>query len=349
MPESITQINTLQDGTTTFGEYPDPAIQASIEVQHNKKKNAEANFQATVDLNNLNSQYSDALAFARSYFTDRGLEPAPLRVIDRETLHRAYNIEGITMDDMIGQEEGRSVNGRALVIENQELIEMFGDDFVLGMALHEAAHSLNTGEHLVRTVEEHGKRIALGGIATHTGTMSKADLRKSTKASVVGDFWEEAFADLTRVRALRALGRTHDIEGNTNPFQTQNGTTLMGVPNETVADQPGIISLPAEFAFLAKTIEDKNWMARGPSNFTAYALELLDNRAPGLYDDLLASRQDPAKQRDAIRKIESIRPGLYRQLRDLEYNERDFVHGLKLVMEALDAGVEERNQKAPAT
>ena len=112
---------------------------------------------------------------------------------------------------------------------------------------------------------------------------------------------------------------------------------VIGVPNGTVIDQPNVISFPAEFTASAKA----TLIARNASNFAAYGLELLDNRVPGLYDDLLASRQDPTKQRDAIRKIESIRPGLYRELRELEYTTEDFLHGLKLVIEALGSSQSE--------
>lgn len=334
MAEITTQINTLQDGTTNVGKYPDAAIQATIETQDIRRISNGANFQAVVDLNNLNNRYTDVLTLTERYFVDKGLTPAPLRVIDRETLHRAYRVAGTTMRDEIGEEEGRSVYGRALVIENEEMNKMFGDDAVLGIALHEAAHSLGKGEHLIRTVIERDRRTLLGGIAIHAGSMGKADLRKGTETTIVGDFWEEAFADLTRVRALRYLGRTHDIEGNTNPFNV-GAVAMMGVPNESSTENHGTISIPAEFAVSSKTISDKNYIAHSASNYAAYALELLDNHVPGLYEDLEAARQDPVRQREAIQKIESVQPGLYKQLRDLEYTNEDFADGLKTTVQVL--------------
>ncbi len=334
MLETLTQINTLQDGTTTVGEYHDAAIQSTIDTQRNSLISKEANFRATVDLNNLNDQYSDVLALTNSYFADRGLRVAPVRVIDRETLTRAYRVAGSS--EVAGEPEGRHVFGRALVVENKGLNEMFGDDVVLGVALHEAAHSLGKGEHFIRTVDERGRNIKLGGAAVHLGGLGKADLRKGTESKFVGDFWEEAFADLTRVRALRAMGRTHDIEGNTSVSEIA-GIKIGGVPNGSREERPGVINFPAEFAADSKTIGDKNYIVRGASDFAAYALELLDQRVPGLYDDLLAARQDPTKQRDAIQKIESIQTGLYKRLRDIDYTNEDFITGLKLVQEALEA------------
>jgi hypothetical protein len=335
MSETITQINTMQDGTIVVGEYPDAAIQATIDTQNSRSISDEANFRAVVDLTNMNDRYTDVLTLANKYFTDQGLEPAPLRVINRETLHRAYAVAGTKMRDKRGEAEGSNVNGRALIIENQQMNEMFGEDAVLGIALHEAAHSLGRGEHLIRTVAERENRIALGGIAIDAGSLGKADLRKGTEVTTVGNFWEEAFADLTRVRALRALRRTHDIDESTNPFEV-GGVMMMGVPNESDIENPGIISLPAEFAMLSKTISEKNYIAQSASNFAAYALELLDRRVSGLYEDLLAARKDPVRQREAIKKINSVQPGLYKQLRDMEYTDEDFVEGLKVTLQALE-------------
>ena len=328
----------MADGRVIVGEYPDSAMQATIEAQSeikdSKRDRSKANFQATVDISNLNESYTDALALTEKYFANEGLEIEPLRVITRDTLERAYNIAGQSDG---GEEEGRSINGRALVIENKEMVEMFGDDFVLGIAVHEAAHSTSGGvEKLIRTVRERDRRVSLGGIAINERSFGKADLRKETEYKVIGDFWEEAFADLTRVRALRTLGRVHDIDGNSRPFEPVEGVTMVTVPNGTRVDQPNVISFPAEFAMAAKTVEDNNWSAKAPPNYAAYALELLDNHTPGLYEDLKAARTNPVRQRDAIQKIESLRPGLYRELRDLEYNEKDFVRGLMSVLEALE-------------
>lgn len=331
------QINILQDGRVTTGEYPDPAMQATIETQselRDKKRDiSKTIFQETVDSSNLNNNYHDALALTEKYFANEGLEIAPLRVVDRDTLQRAYKAAGQSDS---GQEEGRSVNGRALIVDNPELGKLFGDDFVLGIALHEAAHSTNgSDEKLIHIVRQHNNGAGLGGIAINERSFGKADLRKGTEYKVTGDFWEEAFADLTRVRALRALGRVHDLTGNSKPFEPVEGITMVTVPNGTSVDQPNVISFPAEFTLCAKTLGDDNWSVKGASDYAAYALELLDNHTPGLYEDLKAARTNPTRQKDAIQKIESVRPGLYRELRDLEYNVHDFVLGLTTVLEAL--------------
>src|SRR3990167_90651 len=333
MPETITQINYLRDGITTVGEYHDPAIQASIEASHARLDTATSNFQEVVDGNNLNDQYSNVLSLTHKYFTDQALEPAPLRVVDGETFSKAYEAAG-TKNNAV-EADGQYVNGRAIVVENPETLEVFGDDDVLGVMLHEAAHSLGQGEHLIRKVREQQGRIALGGIAVGLGGMNKANLREGAEAAVVGDFWEEAFADLTRVKGLRQLGHNHDLESNSNPFEI-NGVAMVVVPNASRAENPGTISLPAEFAAQSTTTSGKNYVAHSAPNYAAYALELLDTRVPGLYDDLLAARQNPIMQPNAIQKIETVQTGLYKQLRDLDYTNEDFASGLKFVVDALE-------------
>lgn len=330
----------MEDGRVIVGNYPDAAMQSTIETQsqikENKRERSKANFQATVDISNLNDTYLDALALTEKYFANEGLEIAPLRVINRGTIQRAYDVAGQS-EGGDKDKQGQNVNGRALIVENKEMGKLFGDDFVLGIALHEAAHSTSgNDERLIRTVREHDRRVSLGGIAINERSLGKADLRKESEHRITGEFWEEAFADLTRVRALRALGRTHNIQGNTNPFTTEGGVIMRGVPNESTHDNHENVILPAEFALLSRSLPDKNQIVTSPPNFAAYALELLDNHTPGLYEDLKAARTNPTRQREAIQKIESLRPGLYRELRDLEYNEKDFVQGLTSVLEAIE-------------
>jgi len=335
----MAQTNIMENGHVIIGDHPDPTIQSTIEVRSQardrKRETSRANFQAVVDISNLNDAYTDALALVEKYFADEGLRIAPLRVVDRDVLKRAYHIAGQRDDD---KEVGRHVNNRALIVEDRGVDELFGDDFVLGIALHEAAHSTaGDSERLISIVREHGLHTSLGGIAINERRLGKADLRKETEYKVIGDFWEEAFADLTRVRALRSLGRTHDIQGDTKPFETEGGVTMRSVPNKNVRSTPADIVLPAEFAQLSRSIPGKNQVATSPPNFAAYALELLDSHTPGLYEDLKAARTHPTRQRDAIQKIESVRTGLYRELRDLEYTEKDFVRGLISVLDALEA------------
>jgi len=331
----------MGDGRIIVGEHPDVALQAKIQAQgeilESKSDRSEAYFMATVDSSNLNESYTDALALTEKYFADEGLEIAPLRVISRDSQQQAYKIAGISDSDS-KEREGEYTCGRALVIENKKKYELFGDDFVLGTALHEAAHSTSgNDEKFIRIVRERERKASLDLIATDERNLWKVVLGREAENRVTGDFWEEAFADLTRVRALRTLGRVHDIESNLWPSEQEvEGVTIVIVPNGTKVNLPDTISFPAEFADVAKTVDGIDGVGRSAPNYAAYALELLDGHIPGLYEDLKAARTNPTRQRDAIQKIESLRPGLYRELRDLEYNDKDFIRGLATVLDALE-------------
>lgn len=339
MSEKTLQINRLHDGRVRFGNYADLAIQSTIDHIDKKTSAGQANFQTTVDINNLNHRHKDALDNTNQYFARIGLPIAPIRVIGRDTLHRAYKVAGESMNSTIGDAEGRNVHDRALVIENAEMIDFLGEDITLGIMLHEAAHSTGNGERRsLRTVTEgERRRTHLARAVIELGSWGRIDARKNAKNTITGDFFEEAFADLTRVRALRALDKVHDLDGATSVFGEHKSAQMKMVPNsdDTVYDGE-VIHIPAEFAMGSRSVDGKNWRVSASPNFAAYALELLDRRVPGLYDDFIGARQDPKQQAAVIRKIESVRPGLYKDLRDLEYSEADFQMGLKLVVDALE-------------
>ena len=330
------QASVMKDGRVIAGDYPDFATRSSIyaqsQVETMERERSKAGFLTIVDTANLNGKYAQVLALTERYFKNEGLEISPLRIIERSTLRRAYQVAG-QADDTI---QGGNMNGRALIVEDEEMTAQFGDEFILGVALHEAAHSTSgASKDFLRTAQKQGLKVRIGGIAINERSFTRVDLRNQYRYKVIGEFLEEAFADLTRVRALRSLGKTHDIEGSTGDFTTEGGTIMCCVPNDSSLSIDESIPMPAEFALLSKSLSNENQVMITPSNFAAYALELLDNRITGLYEDLRAARTDPTRQRRAIQKIESLRPGLYGELRDLDYSEKGFVQGLMSVLNAL--------------
>lgn len=339
MPERITQINTYRDGKVTVGDYDDPAVQATVEQQDGEYARDVVNFQATVDMGNLNNKYEGTVSTVEKYFADIDLSIAPIRVITRETLLRAYKVAHVSVSDVIGSEGGRNINHRALVIEDKEMLDFFGEDFILGIMLHEAAHSSGNREDLmVRTVDEINEHYTEMGRTTifELGGWGRIDRRADAPQATTGEFFEEAFADLTRVRAQRSMYKTHDLEGASRTRQLVGDTLLRVVPNGQGGRDGGTINLPAEFSMATKSVDGANWHATSSCNFASYALELLDNHIPGLYEDFVVARRDPRMQARAIYKIESVRKGLYNDLRDLPYSDEGFGAGLKLVIDTLD-------------
>lgn len=349
MPKRITQtqINTMPEGRVLFGRRPDLESRARIEAGSIRLVVDKGEFRATIDSLNLNDKYVDTLALVEGYFVSRHLETAPVRVVDKVMWRNAYGnvqfVSGGLMDDL----QGAHIYDRAVVIEDEAALEEFGDDYVLGVALHEAAHSSDRNEYHICTVEKSVDRTSPTSVQTGigrliiSGGLRKADMRKGAKSDEeVGMFWEEAFADLTRVRALRVLGHTHDVEGPSlnGELMTDDDRMMVVAPNNTAAQSLWVtrntLVLPAEFALASKTRDNHNFTKLAYSNLAAYALELLDTAVPGIYDDLEMARNEPKLQAQAIRKINSIRPGLYRELRDLGTSQ-DFAKGLRVVIGVL--------------
>lgn len=338
-PKLQTQVNDMQDGRTLVGDYPNALSQATIESRNDLLETPVAEFQTTVDRDNVNSSYAAELTSVYDYFQGKGLPIDPLRVVSKEVAKKAYAIAG--QDPSEAEVNlGQHLNGRALVIEDKANIETFGPNYIIGIGLHEAAHSLHSHERMLRTVTETSDRsLRIGGVAT--SGLVKADLRREAKTSMSGHFWSEAFADLTRVKALREMGRSNDISEDSEDISVGDATITVR-PNaagnaQHVAGTESI-TMPAEYTMVVVTPpEGKKTVATIAANYAAYALDLLDSRAPGLYDDFLGAARDPRRQADAIRKIEGIQPGLYRKLADLEYTENDFVAGLGLVIGGLEA------------
>lgn len=78
------------------------------------------------------------------------------------------------------------------------------------------------------------------------------------------------------------------------------------------------------------------------SAYPAYAIELLsETTKTDLYSLLCQIHQPEYKavaKKQLIHAIDSVRDGLYRELRELEYTPQDFINGLETVRRAIDTG-----------
>lgn len=349
-PATLAQINHMADGRIIAGNYPGEGEQSRIEASEAKSglidKNtvSKAVFQAMVDRKNLNPAYTTEIKLVYDYFHSKDIQIDPIRIVSEEVIQEAYVITGNDPDlagEHPGEETamGKHCDDRAIVKENKELSEEYGSSYILNLALHEAAHSAFTNDRRLRVVTETpGNRKKVENFIV--SRLLKIDTRREANGAHIGAFWDEAFADLTRVRALREMGLSNDLTEEVY----FDGVKIKLHPNSEDKLQPlcdsEIINMPAEFAlFASPTSEAKNNVGLATANYAAFALELLDSRAPGLYDDFVGAIHDPKRQADAIRKIEGIKPGLYRTLSELNYtvDQKDFILGLRMVIGALEA------------
>lgn len=183
--------------------------------------------------------------------------------------------------------------------------------------IHEFAHS-TAGQ---------GKSILVSTPSTlHLRTIpfremqkAKMDMRSpSLDEGSQGYFFEEAFAE-------GAAARWRETQPG---YQTTKGTVCVD----------GHV-MPLQYASVDLRDSDGEQNYYSYSAFCAYAMELMsEHTGVDLFDLTCQMRKADdiaTPQRQFIRAVNSIKPGLYRQLRTLEYGREDFSQGLRLVKDAI--------------
>lgn len=342
------QVHFKLDGSVILGRNPDIGFDP-VESQRIKGLAKAEAFQKVIDTENNNEAYAEDIALIEGYFASKGLQIDPLRIVTPATVDKAYRAAGNDPTHQVSEAEGRHVYGRSYIVDKEYDPKLYGKNIMLGLGLHEAAHSL-TGKTTDITITRQEQSInSLGDphVITHLGGVAnarafgKADLRKDAPRALTGDFWLEAFADLTRVRALRELERSNHMSGHPKVVDYGNGLVVHVLSANSIAPlvspETDGIAMPAEFALIARTQVPtmRNVTGTSAANFAAYGLDLLDQAQPGLYDTMLAGIYDPRAQAEFIRNVEAVKPGLYRELGMLPYSDEGFTTGLLAIGAAL--------------
>jgi hypothetical protein len=299
---------------------------------------------------NLNGEYKKEIDLVKAQFARDGVKIAPIVVLDKKHFMEACAINGSRISD---KNYGKFLNGRSLVQAEPRpgIKEEFGGDYVLGVAMHESAHSTDPDTRDVltskRVVEE--VETALGDTALQANRYFEAATGFSgflkykwegSKMRGVGNYWDEAFCDLRRVRSLERIGREPKADGKDLVFE-ERGVRYVGEGIEApiIDKESDLVNVPIKFSLAAHAGEDgEPHVLFGEPGIAAYGLDLLDKRVPGLFEAMQASRKNPGQQREVIKMINSVHPDLYRRLRDLPYSDKGFGEGLEVVAQAL--GVE---------
>lgn len=341
-----------------FGESPDPQARAFVQGQEQSIRSNEQRFHEFITTApNLNDTYEEELASVHDMFAAAGLDIAPIIVLDQENFVAALTTANETTSDFAGAYFG----GYALVCEHPDtgVRELLGKDLVLGNAIHEAAHSTARSE--AKTIISSKVTPGLGKVVLNRVVSSNVHLgfvkprREDMEIVSDGNYWEESFADLTRVRFLGELGRepkADDEEIVDDRLKVKYAGRGVDAPLPKDGDE--MITVPVRFAQCTAKIEgqDASILLSAPNGIAAYGLDLLDKEVPGLYETVQASRGDHTKQRDVIQMIDSVKPGLYRELRVLPYSIEGFRQGVIKIGEAIrDRRVQSQpanEQEAPA-
>jgi hypothetical protein len=154
-------------------------------------------------------------------------------------------------------------------------------------------------------------------VTGNLGGFMEYDPHNTTDCPVKGRFWEEGFADSSRVKGMVALGRQvklvdKTLHGTADVVTYTLTNDHYGAPH---IGEDGTIALPEEYAIALKELPDGNRVYTvGYASFAAYAVDLLDQRAPGLYDTMVASREDPDLVQKVKEQVNRIGGGLYDRL-----------------------------------
>ena len=140
-----------------------------------------------------------------------------------------------------------------------------------------------------------------------------------------GDFLEEACAE-------EAASRWREWMEPTRKYVTQEHTHAMG-------DEP-----PLPWRYLNTDVglywgsrdADIVWCGYSWSAYCAEAIRLIGEHTGEDIFALMVEARDPVKEAEAKRKIvrtiDSVEPGLYKKLRDLQYSREAFIEGYELCL-----------------
>lgn len=273
--------------------------------EHESRKREFKDFLDTAP--NLNDKYASELTQIREAFDEEDLEISPIVILNQEEFEKALRIvESAATPD---QFNAFYAWDRVIVKEHTpsgsaEEVD-FSREMTFGLTIHEAAHSSQgAARHIVVSklvADPQPIRHIHAGMEVGGFRWYKAQEDGETK--IVGDFWEEAFADLTRVKLLEKLGREPRADGGVLEHPDLEGDIirLVGEGANLPSPEPDQekISLPTKFAGAAKVFSGGGAASFVmPSNFAAYGLDLLDQQSPGLYEKMKAARRDSRRFRE---------------------------------------------------
>src|SRR5215469_16124396 len=210
---------------------------------------------------NLNDRYTTELTQISEVFVEEDLEISPIVILNQEEYERALSLAepADTPDFNAFYAWDRVIIKEYTPSGSAEEVD-FSKELSFSLAIHEAAHSSQKNvRHIVvsRLVTEPKpvRRISAG---MELGGFTWYKTQEDGETKIIGNFWEEAFADLTRVNLLEKLGREPRADGRIFEHHDREGniTSLVGegvsLPS-TESDQEKI-PLPTKFAGAIKEI-----------------------------------------------------------------------------------------------
>jgi hypothetical protein len=201
--------------------------------------------------------------------------------------------------------------------------EFYGDRLLRFILHHEGSHPDDKGEDItwysVPSITPEGGTVAHGtsgdpiGNFNFTGVSSLKPLEFQDR----GCAFEEGYAEL---KALMAVNDFTEIDESAPPLVgVRPDGKIAQIKNNDTSDYSYLI--PKEFA-QATSDDGKTFAVGGPYTPAAYALYQLDKRCDGeILSNLELAREDPKAFDNVITALEGVRPGLFRELYNLQRDE----------------------------
>lgn len=200
----------------------------------------------------------------------------------------------------------------SVILRNPKSEELNGPIYTEGLMVHELAHATAGIRQYLRVKGTNGYQVARTGYVVQQMKLS-------------GAFIEEGWADYNRVNYLRMHLDANTINPIASALRMPND--LNALLNLYLGGRP--IAIPMSYIKLSEAgrpiISD--------CALPGLAMDILTKTKPRILTALHAGRSTIHGLRALATEIDNVSPGLYHDLRQLQYNQEDFTRGLHMVMD----------------
>ncbi len=154
--------------------------------------------------------------------------------------------------------------------------------------------------------------------------------------SKMGDFLEEGFADMLAGKYYKENMDVSVKQKLLKIFKHKYGDSHFF--NFSTNTRSGLKNLPIPMHHGYLSSDNSTQFSYRITAMSAFGLELLCAKSPGLFDAMIEARADVNKLRYVIKTIDKISPGLYPELRKLKYTQKDLSEGLYLILDRVYDG-----------
>lgn len=262
------------------------------------------------------------------FFDGLSLETPPLIVLDREQEaefeQAVAEAKGFRGDSRQLNEVGGWFNGDldlAVVFRDSSTEFLNGPEYTESLIVHELAH----GSGLQPDIRVEAPREKEEKLAVHHTRVGQS-VSRTTSDEKVGGFLEEAFAEQLRAKYVtdvlgkkNGLFRLADRAEGTVSYQYRAGRKRIKA------------NIPSKYAYF--DLAAPSLAGIHPASFAGAAIDELSAKDPELLPAMIKARGDVHGLREVAQRINAIKPGLYRELRD-DFNSADeydngYLHALE--------------------